>query len=84
MTEKKEKLRRELEIAQSQMVRAKQSIDLFLEIMNNLEKYIDEYSSNQILVDELVDQVEVSSKGIISVRMKCADVFQRIIEITED
>lgn len=83
MTEKK-KLRRELEIAQSQMVRAKQSIDLFLEIMNNLEKYIDEYSSNQILVDELVDQVEVSSKGIISVRMKCADVFQRIIEITED
>lgn len=83
MTEKK-KLRRELEIAQSQMVRTKQSIDLFLEIMNNLEKYIDEYSFNQILVDELVDQVEVSSKGIISVRMKCADVFQRIIEITED
>lgn len=40
-------------------------------------------SFNQKLIDELVDKIYVSSKGMIEVRMKCSDVFQKVMEIME-
>lgn len=49
----------------------------------HLEQYLDDRSFNQELVNELVEQVEVSSKGMIEVKLKCRDVFQEVLEIME-
>ena len=48
-----------------------------------MEKYLDDRSFNQKLIDELVERIEVSSKGIIEVKMKCMDVFQKVSKIME-
>ena len=48
-----------------------------------LEKYLDERSFNQKMIDELVEKIYVSSKGMIEIQMKCSDVFQKITEILE-
>ena len=53
------------------------------EIEKNLEKYLDERSFNQKMIDELVEKIYVSSKGMIEIQMKCSDVFQKITEILE-
>ena len=51
--------------------------------ISHLEQYLDDRSFNQKLIDELVDKIYVSSKGMIEVRMKCSDVFQKVMEIME-
>ena len=58
-------------------------IEEFLEIEKNLEKYLDERSFNQKMIDELIEKIYVSSKGMIEIQMKCSDVFQKITEILE-
>lgn len=82
-TEEKKKLREGIRQAQSRKRIVEKNIDSFLEIENNLEKYLDDRSFNQKLIDELVERIEVSSKGIIEVKMKCMDVFQKVSEILE-
>lgn len=82
-TEEKRKLREGIRQAQSRKRIVEKNIDSFLEIENNLEKYLDDRSFNQKLIDELVERIEVSSKGIIEVKMKCMDVFQKVSEIME-
>ena len=49
----------------------------------HLEQYLDDRSFNQELVNELVEQVEVSFQGMIEVKLKCRDVFQEVLEIME-
>ena len=66
--------------------KAKRDLNLnkeFLEVEKNLEKYLDERSFNQKMIDELVEKIYVSSKGMIEIQMKCSDVFQKITEILE-
>ena len=82
-TEEKKKLREGIRQAQSRKRIVEKNIDSFLEIENNLEKYLDDRSFNQKLIDELVERIEVSSKGIVEVKMKCMDVFQKVSEILE-
>lgn len=77
----KKRIREGIKQVQKRQHIVEKSIDAFLDVEKNLEKYLDDRSFNQDLVDELVEQVEVSSKGMIEVRMKCTDVFQRVIEI---
>ena len=78
-----EKLEDGINQAQARKRMVEKSIDDFLEIEKNLEQYLDDRSFNQKLIDELVDKIYVSSKGMIEVRMKCSDVFQKVMEIME-
>lgn len=79
----KKKIREEIKQIQERQRVVQKSIETFLDVEAHLEKYLDERSFQQELVDELVEQVEVSSKGMIEVKLKCMDVFQRIVEIME-
>lgn len=81
--QEKEKLEDGINQAQARKRMVEKSIDDFLEIEKNLEQYLDDRSFNQKLIDELVDKIYVSSKGMIEVRMKCSDVFQKVMEIME-
>ena len=81
--QEKEKLEYGINQAQARKRMVEKSIDDFLEIEKNLEQYLDDRSFNQKLIDELVDKIYVSSKGMIEVRMKCSDVFQKVMEIME-
>lgn len=81
--QEKEKLEDGIDQAQAKKRMVEKSIDDFLEIEKNLEQYLDDRSFNQKLIDELVDKIYVSSKGMIEVRMKCSDVFQKVMEIME-
>ena len=83
-----------VEIEVSDKVNFGMLITIWLSILENiqrlgvnmpgfLEKYLDDRSFNQKLIDELVERIEVSSKGIIEVKMKCMDVFQKVSEILE-
>ena len=82
-TNEKRKIREGISQAQSRKRIVEKNIEAFLEVEKNLEKYLDDRSFNQALVDELVEQIWVSSKGMIEVRMTCTDVFQKITEIME-
>ena len=74
-TEEKEKLETGIREAQTRK--------RVVEKEKNLEKYLDERSFNQKMIDELVEKIYVSSKGMIEIQMKCSDVFQKITEILE-
>lgn len=81
--QEKEKLTEGINQAQVRKRMVEKSIEEFLEVEKNLEQYLDDRSFNQKLIDELVDKIFVSSKGMIEVRMKCSDVFQKVMEIME-
>lgn len=81
--EEKKKIREGIKKVQDRQRIVEKSIEAFLDVEQHLEKYLDDRSFNQKLVDELVEQVEVSSKGMIEVRLKCMDVFQQVIDIME-
>lgn len=80
----KRKYREEIKQIQERQRIVEKSIETFLELESHLEKYLEERSFNQKLVDELVEGVVVSSKGMMEVKLKCADVFQRVMEVMEN
>lgn len=79
----KKKIQEKIKQIQSRQRIVEKSIENFLDIEVHLEKYLNDRSFNQKLVDELVEQVEVSSKGMIEIKLKCEDVFQNVLEIME-
>lgn len=79
----KQRLRSEITNTEAKKRRMEKTIEHFMELEKHLEEYLDERGFNQKLVDELVDYISVSSKGIIEVRFKCADVFRETLKITE-
>lgn len=80
----KRKFREEIKQIQERQRIVEKSIETFLEMESHLEKYLGERSFNQKLADELVEEVAVSSKGMMEVKLKCADVFQRVMKIMEN
>ncbi len=79
----KEKLKKSISETEARKRYVEKCIAEFLDIEKNMEKYLDNKSYNQMLVDELVETVIVSANGQIEIRMKCSDVFEEITKIME-
>ena len=82
-TSEKQKIHEEMKRVQARQRIVEKQIQEFLDMEKHLEQYLDDRSFNQKLIDELVDKIYVSSKGMIEIQMKCSDVFQKITEILE-
>ena len=82
-TSERQKIHEEMKRVQARQRIVEKQIQEFLDMEKHLEQYLDDRSFNQELVNELVEQVEVSSKGMIEVKLKCRDVFQEVLEIME-
>lgn len=82
-TSERQKIHEEMKHVQARQRIVEKQIQEFLDMEKHLEQYLDDRSFNQELVNELVEQVEVSSKGMIEVKLKCRDVFQEVLEIME-
>lgn len=79
----KEELKKSITETEARKRCVEKSIAEFLDIEKNLEKYLENRSYNQMLVDKLVEKVIVSAHGRIEIRLKCSDVFEKITKIME-
>ena len=82
-TSERQKIHEEMKRVQARQRIVEKQIQEFLNMEKHLEQYLDDRSFNQELVNELVEQVEVSFQGMIEVKLKCRDVFQEVLEIME-
>lgn len=58
-------------------------IQQYMELIENLEKYLDDRTFNIGLVNELVERIDVSKDGSIAIRFKCNDVYEELIQMIE-
>ena len=86
----KERYIRELYILREDLQTAKQAqrmlekkTDRYMDMVSDLENYLNDRSFNEKLVQELVEYVEVYKNGNVHVCFKCDDKFQQITELME-
>ena len=86
----KERYIRELYILREDLQAAKQAqrmlekkTDRYMDMVSDLENYLNDRSFNEKLVQELVEYVEVYKNGNVHVCFKCDDKFQQITELME-
>lgn len=58
-------------------------IQQYMELVGNLEKYLDDRTFNIGLVRELVERIDVSKDGSIAIRFKCNDVYEELFQMLE-
>lgn len=76
-------LREELQTAKQHQRMLEMKADKYMDMVSNLEKYLDSRSFDEKLVQELVEYVEVYQNGNIHVCFKCDDKFRQITEWME-
>lgn len=78
-----QKLRCELKDAQLKMRKAEKSIHKYLDLIKNLEKYLNVREFDETLVYYLVEKILIGTEGKVEISFKCKDVYEDIIKIVE-
>ena len=79
---KKQQLQEELEQATEQKRKMEKTITHFLELTEQLQGYTAGNDLEEKLIDELVEQIDVSAGGSLEIHFKCDDIYADILQMT--
>lgn len=78
----KQQLQSELEQATEQKRTMEKTITRFLELTEQLRTYSADGDLDQKLIDELVEQIDVSPDGKLEIHFKCEDIYADVLKMT--